>query len=442
MRSIPAMFGMSKVDFIPWAWLMLKTWCANQRSVQHYARLNAAAAWKGVLSDRCYRTWKACMGPWVGSDWTVCSLHTAGQFFRKQLTSHPSHPHRADAEGPAWKHGAGDGWLLLRGPSSEYWFDRWVRHLSNTGVEFSWSDALHRLHFDGSTVTGADLESGRSVQADLYVVAVDPFAAASIFARTPSLEAQAEICRFRPLVQDGPHSQVSFRLAFPETVRFPRKRTAVLLADTEFNLTLFAQDQVWRQDVDLGEGVKSLWTGTACVGTNPGRIHGLPVIRCTKEQFIEEVLAQIMACQSLDALIREANDGRGLRDFPPLRVEVWHEWTFDQEGIRPVRPKWVTTTNTQPHQPDQATGVPNLFLAGAHTRTEVDVWSIEGAVESGRRAARGIDPRVPVLGQYKHPGLRLLSRLDDMLFKVGAPSILDVLLAAGALFLVLLALSK
>ncbi|MCP5530996.1 MAG: FAD-dependent oxidoreductase [Opitutaceae bacterium] len=44
-----------------------------------------------------------------------------------------------------------------------------------------------------------------------------------------------------------------------------------------------------------------------------------------------------------------------------------------------------------PHLPRQATPVPNLFLAGAHTRTEADVWSIEGAVESGRRAAQVVD---------------------------------------------------
>lgn len=55
------------------------------------------------------------------------------------------------------------------------------------------------------------------------------------------------------------------------------------------------------------------------------------------------------------------------------------------------------TTNTQPHLPEHATAVKNLFLAGAHTRTKADVWSVEATVESGRRAARALDPRVQVL---------------------------------------------
>ena len=78
--------------------------------------------------------------------------------------------------------------------------------------------------------------------------------------------------------------------------------------------------------------------------------------------------------------------------------------------------------------PDQVTSIPNLLLAGAHTRTAADVWSIEGAVESGRRAAQAIDPRVKVLPQYKPLWLRILSAIDDGFFAVGLPHVLDLLL--------------
>src|SRR5690606_22534502 len=147
-------------------------------------------------------------------------------------------------------------------------------------------------------------------------------------------EAQPELREFKPLIQDGPHVQVSFRLAFAEPIRFPRERTALVLADSEFNLTLFAQEQAWRRDVDLGKGVASLWTGTSCVATVPGRLHGLPVVRCTKQQFIEEVKAQVFGCGALDALVADANGGRRLAEFNLLAVEVWHEWIFSSDGIR------------------------------------------------------------------------------------------------------------
>lgn len=212
----------------------------------------------------------------------------------------------------------------------------------------------------------------------------------------------------------------------------------MVVADSEFNLTLFAEEQVWKERISLGQGIKSLWTGTSYTGTVPGRLFKLPVIKCTKEQFIAEVKAQIMSCGSLHELIREANEGRDLAGFPIAIIEVWPEWRFSPDGLRGSQPKWVTTTNTQPHLPDQITPVPNLFLAGAHTRTEVDVWSIEGAVESGRRAARAIDPMVKVIGQYKPGWLRLLGAFDDVCYHARLPHVLEIgriLFGAAALFI-------
>ena len=433
LRSIPKMFRMTKRGFVRWTWLMLKTWAANRRTQVVYARQNAAEKLKPLLSAPSYITWRSSFGPWIGSEWTKVSLHQVGLFFRKQLISKPTHTHRADEEGPAWTQGPGDGWLLLRGPSSEYWFNKWVAHLEGSGVRFFWQEPLAQLGFDGQNISSARLTSGGEIAADLYLLAINPFATAEIVARTPALDKERELRLFKPLIQDGPHTQVSFRISFDEAILFPRARTAVVVTDSEFNLTLCAEEQVWKPEVKLGGNVKSLWTGTSCAGTVPGRIHQLPVIRCTKEQFIEEVKAQIFSCQSLDAMIKEANGGRGLADFAISKIEVWHEWHFSPEGIIPLQPKWVTTTHTQAYLPDQVTSIPNLFLAGAHTRTAADVWSIEGAVESGRRAAQAIDPRVKVLPQYKPLWLRILSAIDDGCFAVGLPHVLDLLLG-GSLF--------
>lgn len=439
-RSIPRMFRFSGTELLRWSWLMLKTWSSNKRSEQRYSRLNASRQWERGLSEGAARTWRSCFGPWIGSDWTRASLHHAGQFFRKQLITKPSHDHPADEEGPAWKHGAGDGWLLLRGPSSEMWFDRWIADLERHSVSFFWSQPLERLRLERGSITGAELANGGAVVADHYIVAINPFAVAEVLGRTPELESQDQLRLFKPLIQDGPHVQVSFRIGFSEPIKFARKRTAVVVADSEYNLTLFAQEQAWLSTVDLGHGIRSLWTGTSCVGTVPGRVYGLPVIGCTQEQFIEEVKAQILSCQSLKEMIRDANGGRSLEDFSIALIEIWGEWRFSPEGLGGPQPKWVTSTNTQPFLPGQTTPVPNLFLAGAHTRTAADVWSIEGAVESGRRAAQGIEPSVEVIPQYKPVWLRLLGALDDLCYRMRCPHILDLTLAAASIAFVALLL--
>jgi uncharacterized protein with NAD-binding domain and iron-sulfur cluster len=428
--DVRRMFRMTGLDWFWWARLMAKEWTANRRSDERYATRNAAAQWGKRLSATASSTWSACFGPWIGSDWTRVSLHQAGQFFLKQITSQPSHRHPADAEGPAWEHGARSGWLLLRGPSSEFWFDRWVQHLATAGVTFHWAQALHHFDYDGTTITAAHLESGEHVDADIHVFATNPFAAVEILERTQALARLDQLCLFAPLTADGPHVQVSFRIAFGERIKWPRTRCALVVADSEFDLTIFAEEQAWSPAVELGDGVASLWTGTSCVSSVPGRVHGLPVARCTKQQFIDEVQAQLLRCGSLDALIREANNGRSLASFPIVRIEVWHEWTFSPDGIRGDDPKWVNSTHTQQFQPTQATPVPNLVLAGAHTRTAADVWSIEAAVESGRRATQLIEPDVTVIAQHKPAWLRQLGRIDDQLYRLRLPHLLDVLTAA------------
>jgi uncharacterized protein with NAD-binding domain and iron-sulfur cluster len=435
--DVRRMFRMTRLDRLRWAWLMLKTWTAHRRSERVYAQLDAAEQWRRVLSPTAWSSWVACFGPWIGSDWKKVSLHTAGLFFRRQLMTQPPHAHAADAEGPAWSQGSRSGWLVLRAPSSEAWFDPWVAHLQRLGVRFQFGQSLQRLEFDGQLVTAAMLASQARIEADLHVLATHPFAAADILDRTPPLAQLEQLRNFRPLVQDGPHTQVSFRVAFTERIRWPRPRCALVIVDSEFDLTMFAEEQAWSPAVDLGEDVRSLWTVTACVSSVPGRVHGLPLERCTEAQFREEVLAQLLRCGALDALVREANDGRPLASFPVAHVEVWHEWTFSPDGIRPRQPKWVTTTHTQRWLPDQRTPVPNLVLAGAHTRTDADVWSIEGAVESGRRAARLVEPDVVVLPQYVPRVLCWLRAVDDALFAIRGPHVLQVLVAALAVAIAL-----
>ena len=425
-------FRFSLSDKVRVAWGILKVWTADTRSKESYAQVNAADYWQPHMTTTGHSTWKAIFGPWIGADWPYASLHHVGVFFTRNVRSGQTHEHEADEDGPAWKHESMGGWSLLRGPSNEWWFDRWVAHLDEVGVEFHWETPLRQLHFDGATITGAEVSDGVNIHADVYVLATTPFAAADVLARTPRLADDAELAKMPALIQDGPHTQVSFRIAFDERIAWPRERTAIALADSEFNLTLFADEQSWPSSIDLGDDVKSLWTCTACVASEPGRVHGKPLRNCTKEEFVDEVLAQIRASEGLDFMIREANDNRGINDFAISRTEVWPEWTFSPSGITPDQPKWVTTTNTQSHRPSQATSIPNLVLAGAHTRTEADIWSIEGAVESGRRAARVFEADVEVIGQHKPLPLRSLARVDDRLYAWKLPHVLSVMAATVA----------
>jgi hypothetical protein len=287
-------------------------WTSQLRSEEKYSKLNAAQMWRPLLKDTAYRTWRLCFGPWIGSDWKKASLHTTGDFFKKQLTTKPEHRHKADISVPAWTHGAGDGWLLLKGPSSEYRFNPWEKYLSQKGVRFFWEKPLTRLKFDGTKIDSA-FSGDEKVVGDAYIIAINPFIMAEVLSRTPELEELEVLRLFKPLTRDGPHTQVSFRLAFPEKVKFPRQRVGVVVSDSEFNLTLFAQEQVWGKEVDLGNNIQSLWTGTSCCSSVPGRIYHKTVEQCTKEEFVEEIKAKV--CINSWGTHRDGNCGSGLVEY-------------------------------------------------------------------------------------------------------------------------------
>ena len=425
--SVPSMFQMNQLEFVSWLYLMLKTWTSNKRSKLKYSKLNAAQAWKPLLKEKSYKTWRACFGPWVGSDWSNVSLHTTGEFFKKQLTTRIKHKHPADAQGEGWVHKASSGWLLFKGPSSEFWFKPWVEHLTKQGVVFTWNTPLVKLEFNEKVITGA-VTHKEVVTADFYIVAINPYILNTILNKTPSLEQEKELKKIRFLTKDKPHTQISFRIAFKNKIKFPRDRTGVVLSDSPFNITIFAQEQAWSSEIYLGKNIQSLWTGTSCISTIPGDLFNKSVEECTKEEFIQEIKNQVLNCKSLDKILKESNQGKGIKEFEILTIEVWDEWEFTGEGVKYAQPKWVNNTSNQEFVPQQKTSLPNLILSGAHTQTEADVWSIEGAVESGRRAGRVIDTRVSLVNQSLQKWTIILGKIDDVLFYFKMPQILDFII--------------
>ncbi len=424
----PEALRMTLWDRMVVSWSLLKVWSSNQRSLNHYSSINASQSVAPYMSPTGLRTWRSTFGPWIGSDWKHVSLHHVGRFFEHNLYTDSVHSH-SDSQ-PSWSHGAKDGWLLLKGPSNDQWFDPWVAHLQSQGVVFHWNTPLTFITRDSlrNRISGMTVQTyghSISITANIYILAVSPFELDTILSHSsPSLLDDSQLRKIKPLIQDGPHVQVSFRLAFNEKIHWPRDRTAIILSDSEYNLTICDVSQIW--ETNLGQNVQSLWTCTACVSSQLGRIHNLPLEKCTKQQFIDEVLAQIYQCQSLNEMIIEFN-GKSLADFTIITIEVWHEWLFSTEGISTPAPKWVNTTHTEPYMPSNPTSIPNLFLAGAHTRTDVGIWSIEAAVESGRRVCHCIDSRSPYpIPQSKWWPFKTLACMDDGCYAVGLPHVLDV----------------
>ena len=204
------------------------------------------------------------------------------------------------------------------------------------------------------------------------------------------------------MIQDGPHTQISFRLAFGEQVGWPGVRRAVVLTESEFNITMYRQDELWEDDARLGDGVASLWSGTACISYRDGSLFGKPMEKLTRAQFEEEVLRQLATDEGFNRMLREANGGRDFSMLPRTHIEVWDSWKFRGEA---------GVTNTEPNYVDSF---------------RPDLWSMAAAAEAGRRASSMIAHN-RVTEQDRGLALKLLARADSVLYAARLPSIVDCL---------------
>lgn len=435
-------FRMTLWDKVIWARSLIKAWSSDKRSQREYSEINGYDFIKDGMSDQGAHTWRSTFGPWIGSDWTRVSHHHVGNFFEHNLW--PDVPQRESSGNDEV------GWSLLQGPSSDYWFTPWVRYLEDQGVQFHWSSELTgiALNSDNTEIQYLEFNHGAErVSGNMYTCALDPYSMTNVLRKNAMLLEDPNLALFPKLSEQLPHVQVSFRIAFKDHIQWPYENTAIVLADSEYNITLCDMQQIWdpvnevRGGETMGPNIGSLWTCTACVSSVPGRIYGLPIESITKEQFITEVKAQIMSSELLDSIIFLYN-GKYFHEYTIQAIEVWHEWVFQSpDGVRgkgtigSVNPKWVNQTHNQKYRPSSRTSYTNLVLAGAHVQTKTDIWSIEGAVESGITASNMVLAMddcscrgTKLIVSEKWWLWKLLAFLDNILYALCLPQITDLFL--------------
>ena len=131
-----------------------------------------------------------------------------------------------------------------------------------------------------------------------------------------------------------------------------------------------------------GNEIKSLWSGTIIESYSKGKLYNKEAINLNKEELINEIIYQILRSKSLQKLIYD-NNGIILTKDDIIYTEIWHEWKNNGK-LTPSNKKWVNNIYNQKFRPRQNTNFENLYLGVAHTKTSVDIWSMEGAVESGK----------------------------------------------------------
>jgi uncharacterized protein with NAD-binding domain and iron-sulfur cluster len=314
---------------------------------------------------------------------------------------------------------------ILNAPTNHAWIDPWVEYLKSRGVRFVMGQGATGFDVTDGRVVGARVggdAGSSSVTADWYVAAM-PLDRLKPLLQQPILSAAPELEGIGSLQDDW---MVGIQYYLSRRSDVPPSHIAAL--GTPWAVTGLFQAAAW--DVDFG---RKYGDGTVhdCLSIDvsdwdtPGILYGKTAKQCTKDEIAKEVWVQVS---------RAMNRG----STPILRDSELVSWHLDpgitwSPAISNATPLMVNTADSYRNRPTGDTAIGNFFIAGDHVRTNIDLATMEGANESGRRVANAIlaaagsgAASVPVHPLWELPLLDPFKQVDRDRYRAGLPHIMDV----------------
>jgi uncharacterized protein with NAD-binding domain and iron-sulfur cluster len=315
---------------------------------------------------------------------------------------------------------------IFDAPTNEAFVDPWVAELDRLGVRLRLGQTVSRLHCERGRLVGATVEgpqTGRHrVAADWYVCALPVERARGLFDRAV-LSSAPELVSLSSL-----NTAWMNGIQFYLRERPPMPRGHVLYLDSPWMLSSINQAQFWKQDfaTAYGDGItRDCLSVDISDWVTPGVLYGRPARDLRPNEIAAEAWEQIK---------RHVNDSGETR----LTDDLLLSWHLDpgivERGGRldSEDPLVLPSVGAWSHQPDSATTIPNLALAGDYVRGEFEMANMEAACESGRRATNTILERAgsretpsALFTRYRPPEWEPFKLVDEQRYRAGLPNALE-----------------
>jgi uncharacterized protein with NAD-binding domain and iron-sulfur cluster len=313
-------------------------------------------------------------------------------------------------------------------PTNEAWINPWVSELKRLGVTFVSGRRLAKYDVKNGRISAAwvaDSSGERTeVSADWYVSAM-PVEQARKYLTNDILKIDGSLESLNRLKTDW-MTGIQFYLRRPVDL----VKGHITFIDAPWALTALTQAQFWSEiDVSDTYGNGSVQDCLSVDISNwdaPGMVYGKPAKRCSPKEIAAEVLAQIRYHHTLGD--RLPND----------IIHSWFldpgiHWNKDTRRNSNDTPLLVNTAGSWKDRPEATNKVPNLYFAGDFVRTDIDLATMEGANESGRKVANAILEAAGSTAEpatlyklWKNPLLKPVQTADAVLYKAGLPNALDL----------------
>ena len=316
---------------------------------------------------------------------------------------------------------------VMNQPTSEAWFIFWQKYLENKGVNFFFNSKLNKIIHNNQKVIKCIINN-QEIISDEYCFCLNPYDMIDVLKESnlPKLYEQH-------LYLKTIDNQIGFVIAFNKKINVQPNKNGMVSIDSPYNIAFYSQDKVWGKNVFLGNGVKSLWSGTCILPINNGSLYGKPATQLTREQCIEEIIHQLFECQQLQEIVKTFNDGLILSKDLVLFATLYDDWQWDGKELEAKHKKWVNTYFNEQFRPYSKTELSNMYIGGAHCKTSINIWTMESAVESGKIVSNDILTKynLPLCYKYtQHNNLLIvfIQKLDNILYAMHLPNIIKTMI--------------
>jgi uncharacterized protein with NAD-binding domain and iron-sulfur cluster len=321
---------------------------------------------------------------------------------------------------------------LLNAPTNEAWIAPWVAYLRDIGVDFRHGWSVRGLRTRRGRISSAHVARtvrGRhrhyEAEADWYVCALPPERARRLW--TPN------VLRLDPGLEQMNDLLVDWMVG----LQFYLRREATLAEghvaylDSPWALTSISQGHFWEHrdfERDYGDGtVRDCLSVDISDWDTAGMLYGKPAKQCTKQEIANETWAQIKAHVN-DAGRTSLTD----EDLHSSFLDPGIKWNKRKRRNSNETPLLVNTVGTWEKRPKARMNIPNLFHAGDHVQTNIDLATMEGANESARAAtnalldASGSRARpAQTFKLYRPPEFEGAKRTDQQRYRAGQRNLFD-----------------
>ncbi len=313
-------------------------------------------------------------------------------------------------------------------PTNEAWIDPWMSHLRTLGVRFVPGQGLASYETGGGKVRAVVLTDPAGVrtrfEADWFISAM-PVERARTFWSPEMLALDPSLSNLDRLQTDW---MTGIQFYLRETVKLAKGHLTFI--DSPWALTALTQAQFWKERVfehAYGDGsVVDCLSVDVSNWDAKGILFGKPAKECSPDEIAAEVLAQIRYHHT-------AGDQLGPDVVASWFLDPGMKWDPASGRNTNETPLLVNTAGSWKDRPESRTRIPNFFLAGDFVRTGIDLATMEGANESGRKAANAIllsagsnAAPAATFKLWENPALAPLRKTDALLYKLGLPNALDL----------------